>query len=168
MLYRSQATLQENHILSNTAIYAGGLMLHMSDATLRGNAILFNTAIDSEGGGLALFSSSQAILDGNLIHANRTDECGGGLFNSVGDPTLTNNVIADNHANRMGSGICVQGGTPRLVHNTLARNTGSGRRSLCRCLLSEATSLVTYRLTNTIIFSHTVGIAATARVTLSR
>lgn len=157
-LYRSPAILQENRIVSNTALFAGGFMLHESDAMLRGNAILNNTATSSEGGGIAL-TGSQATLDGNVIRGNRTIECGGGLFNSGSDATLTNNVIADNHADRMGSGICVRGGAPRLTHTTLARNDGNGGGLYVDKTYSGDASQV--QLTNTIIFSHTVGVVVT-------
>lgn len=164
-LYRSPATLQENRIVSNTALFAGGLMLHESDAVLRGNAILYNTATSSEGGGMVL-TSSQAVVDSNVIRGNRTIECGGGVFLSVSDAILTNNVIAGNEAKRMGSGICVQGGAPRLTHTTLARNNGNGGGLYVDKTYSDGASQV--QLTNTIIFSHTVGVvvAAGSSVTL--
>jgi hypothetical protein len=156
-LYRSPALLQGNNVFSNTAIYAGGVALHLSDATLSGNAVLSNTASSSEGGGITILSS-RAILDGNLIRANRVDEVGGGLFLSMSDATLTNNVIADNYANRLGSGVHVSGGSPRLVHNTIARNLGWGGGLYA--VTSTVGVVSDVRLTNTIVFSHTEGIIA--------
>ncbi len=93
LLYRSPATVAENDVVSNTATYAGGIMLHLSDATVRSNMILSNTATNSEGGGLTVVSS-QAIVDGNIVRANRVDEAGGGIFIAGSDALLTNNVIA--------------------------------------------------------------------------
>ena len=159
-LYRSPALLQANRIISNTAIYAGGLMVHDSKAVLRGNVIQYNTATDSEGGGISLIVS-RAVLEGNLIRYNRTGQCGGAMEICESDAILTNNVIADNHADRMGSGVCIRGGNPRLVHNTLARNTGAGGGLFAGSSHDDLIASHT-QLTNTLIYSHTVGVMVTA------
>lgn len=165
LLYRSPATVAENDVVSNAATYAGGIMLHLSDATVRSNMILSNTATNSEGGGLTVVSS-QAIVDGNIVRANRVDEAGGGIFISGSDALLTNNVIADNRANRLGSGVHVQGASPHLIHNTIARNGGWGG-GLFATTSYHGDVFSHVRLTNTIICSHTEGVIASAGNTIT-
>jgi hypothetical protein len=163
-LYRSPATLQGNHVVSNTAIYAAGIALHQSDATLRGNHVLSNTATSGEGGGVTI-GSSKAILDGNVVLANRVNDNGGGVFISLSDATLTNNVIADNTANGRGSGLCVQGSSAHLIHNTIARNNGWGGGLYAASHFLGVDSHV--MMTNTIVFSHTEGIIASEQNTVT-
>lgn len=165
LLYRSPATVAENDVVSNTATYAGGIMLHLSDATVRGNTVVSNTAFNSEGGGVTLVSS-HATLDGNIVRANRVDEAGGGIYIADSDAVLTNNVVADNYANRLGSGVHVRGASPHLIHNTIARNGGWGG-GLFATTSHSGDVFSHVRLTNTIIYSHTEGVIASAGNTIT-
>jgi uncharacterized repeat protein (TIGR01451 family) len=185
-LYSSAATLNNNMVVSNTAGYGGGLGLHSGSATLRGNTISSNTA--TYGGGLFLNSSaatlsnntvisntggkggglllwdSPATLSDNTVISNTADEGGGlGLDNS--DAILTNNVVADNRGNTVGSGLYIADSSPRLLHTTIARNSGGDGSGIHMAQSSGITSTVA--LTNTILSSHTVGIAIMAGNTIT-
>jgi parallel beta-helix repeat protein len=155
-------TLLGNEIYSNTSSgRGGGVCLDGDDATLVGNDIRSNRTTNvSDGGGVAIGNYRAATLRRNTIRANTAHRNAGGV--SVGDftdITLVNNVIADNVCCQSsfwtgGSGVWFGSGEHLLVHNTLADNRG-GDGSAIR-LYGDAV------MTNTIIFSHSVGISATA------
>jgi parallel beta-helix repeat protein len=156
--WQSAATLSGNTILSNTALYGGGgLYANYSNATLSGNTILYNSVRD-EGGGLHFVNDSRARLDGDIVMANSAST-GGGLYVERSNPTLTNTVIADNQAVREGGAVYVLAGAPRLLHTTIARNTGG---SGVYVVDSGGGTYSTVALTNTILVSHTLGIAVAA------
>ena len=159
-------TLEDNIIQNNAALSGGGVHLFNSNATLTGNTIANNTA--GQGGGVE-FVCSSPTLTGNLIKGN-TASAGSGLYLFDSEPTLINNAIIDNKATWR-SGICVtQGSAPRLIHNTIARNgrgaggygDGSGIYVTDDLDYPGAGIASTIAMTNTIIFSHTVGITVTA------
>jgi parallel beta-helix repeat protein len=179
-------TISNNRAFSNTAAIGGGLYLLSSDATLSGNTVLSNTASDGgggvflhsssaatfsgntvaanaanyNGGGVFLYMGSAATLNGNIVISNTAGQRGGGLFVHFSDATLTNNVVADNRANVAGSGLHIRACSPRLLHTTIARNTGGDGSGVHVDDWSGTHSTAAF--TNTIIYSHTVGITVTA------
>ena len=86
---------------------------------------------------------------------------GGGLYIEGDAPTLINNVVADNQATWLGSGIYIIRSAPRLLHTTIARNSG-GDGSGIYITDNGCGEYSTVAMTNTILFSHTVGITVTA------
>ena len=154
------AVLTDNTIAGNEADIGGGLLLNNSDVVMSRNTVSRNAASLS-GGGLAMWWSKPQ-LEGNTISGNIvTGDCGGGLYLSwYSDALLTNNLIAGNRATYAdhGSALCVQDSAPRLLHTTVVSNTGSG----------GAISVYDYyahssvAMTNTILVSHTLGIAVSA------
>lgn len=144
-------------IYGNTAYRGGGLFSNAMGVDLLGN--LFRENIADWGGGLYLYSGSATVAD-NLIVANQaTTWNGGGLYINNAAPLLVNNVIRDNHvqpASGEGSGIYIYSSQPRLVHNTIAANTGGLGIGVKVANTGIVYSTVT--MTNTIIYSHTVGL----------
>ena len=152
-LDESDAALSGNTVTSNSADDGGGLYLDESDAVLSGNAVTSNTA--RSGGGLYLRRSA-LMLSGNTVISNSADD-GGGLYLDASDATLINNLVADNQAHRTGGGLHIEASSPRLLHTTVASN-GSG------IYVTKAwwgPYYSTVALTNTILVSHTVGVAVT-------
>ncbi len=154
------ATLRGNVIHDNSAYnYGGGVALSWNNATLAGNRVYSNTA-QSEGGGVFQYGGSP-LLSGNVITGNAAGWSGGGVvLKVVGSPTLINNVVAGNHAVVLGSGIYVSESSPRLLHTTVARNSGGDGSGIYVSGTASAHGHAV--LTNTIIFSHSVGITVTA------
>jgi parallel beta-helix repeat protein len=134
-----------------------GIYLNGADAaTLTGNTIRANN-----GGGVYL-NNSDAALRGNIIRENYAAN-GGGLY-VAGDsrPALVNNVLLANRAGSAGSALYVAGSArPALLHTTLANNSGGDGSGVY--VASGAAAI----FTNTIVYSHTVGVAAAAAVTLA-
>ncbi len=149
-------TLSNNTVSTNTAADAGG-GLYISPAnivTLTANTIFSNVA--SYGGGVLLGSASAATLERNVIVSNTAGN-GGGLMLTGNDARLVNNVIADNQASYDGGGLYVEDASPTLLHTTIARNSGPSGVYVSHTSIPSHLSM-----TNTIIFSHTVGIWVTA------
>ena len=167
-LYGSNATLNGNNVISNTAVYAGGLYLEGSAATLVGNNIISNTAYGTapSGGGGLLLVDSDAMFNGNTIASNTATDRGGGLFLGRSNTTLTNTVIADNQAGTVGSGLYIYSSSPRLLHTTIARNSG-GDGSGVYVTDDGFGHYSTVALTNTILVSHSVGISVTGGNTVT-
>ncbi len=166
------ATLTGNTIKGNTAgaawSWGGGLYLASSNyATLIGNTIEGNTASIHQGwgGGLYLDWGSDLTLSGNVIISNAGtsnpsfSSWGGGVYIRCGGPfTLTNNVIVGNNVTTAGSGLYVEAADPHLLHTTIARNTGGDGSGVYITDDGEG-NYSTVAMTNTILVSHTVGIA---------
>ena len=160
-LVGSDAVLSDNTITTNTATFTdnpncdgGGLYLSSSDVIFNRNTISANTAQD--GGGL-LLSWSDAVFNGDIVSDNTADLDGGGLYLAASAATLINTVVADNQANAEGGGLYVTSSSPRLLHTTIARNGSDGVYVTDYYWIHS-----TIALTNSIIASHTVGIAVTA------
>jgi len=156
------AIISNNQVFSNTAVDGGGLYLQGSSATLNGNTITANTA-NGSGGGVRLLDSG-ATLNGNTIAANTTGGYGGGLRLDFSDATLINNVIVGNQVEGVGSGLYIEGSSPRLLHNTIALNGGGDGSGLYveYGYRHPYAYFSRVALTNTILVSHTVGVAVTA------
>ena len=157
-LRKSDAILSSNVIYSNTITvnYGGGVGLDNSNATLSGNHIYGNTAVE-RGGGVFL-SESNATLNGNIVTGNSTALWGGGLYLSpVSNAMMTNNVIVNNRANLAGSGLYIWGSSSHLLHTTIAHNSGGYGSGVY--ITDYGSNYSTVAMTNTILVSHTVGIA---------
>jgi hypothetical protein len=101
-IINAQAVISQNWIFGNDAQSGGGLFLWHSDATLNGNTVISNSA-PFYGGGLCL-RNSDALLNGNTVAANTADN-GGGLFLYTSDATLGENTISANSADSYGGGL---------------------------------------------------------------
>jgi fibronectin-binding autotransporter adhesin len=129
-------------------------------STLTANLITANEA--GCGGGLALVQGS-AVVQSNVIASNEAGSGGGLCLEDHSDVLLVNNWIVDNQALYDGGGLLAADSRLRLAHNTIARN--AGHNGLYVGSYTETTSAVI--LTDTILVSHTVGVAVTAGNTAS-
>jgi len=127
MVISATATLKDNYIYDNSADSShngdgGGVYLYQSNAFLEGNTIISNTA-QREGGGVGLIESA-ATLTGNTISNNDSRGLGGsdGINISLSPATLTNNTISAN----LGRGVFVGESAVTLQNNTIISNTGGG------------------------------------------
>lgn len=171
------ATLEGNLVQDNTAstgadAYGGGLYLaHCNKASLDSNIIRGNIASQASwgrGGGLYLYGGNSVTLQDNIVVGNVASSnpamsggWGGGLYLLLGNPTLINTVVADNRAPGAGSGIYAAGSSSQILQATIARNSGpGGGLYVDTSPWGDVYSNVV--LTNTIIFSHTVGVTVTA------
>ena len=111
-VFTAMATITDNQVFSNTAIYGGGLFLHGSTTTLSGNIVSSNI-----GDGLYLIWSD-VMLSGNTFSSNT----GSGLSLAGSDGTLSGNTVFSN----TGSGLSLAGSDATLNDNTVFSNTGSG------------------------------------------
>jgi hypothetical protein len=158
---------QDNEISNNTANngdtgegYGGGFYIWGSYYRLERNRITANRSGGSwgGGGGLYLYWASNTVLNGNYIQDNVANGSGGGFYISSGSPSLTNNIVAKNRAGNYGAGgyIYSEYGQVSLIHTTLVGNTGGDGSAIHVGWGWFGGSVV---LTNTIIATHTVGIA---------
>ncbi len=163
-LRQGLATLIENIITDNIAPAGGGVYLEMgsgaSEARLRGNTIAANAA--SNGGGIYMIGGS-ALLEGDIIFSNSA-YLGGGLYLWNSSPIVTNAVVYDNQAtgaSGKGAGLYLEHAVnARLIHTTIAQNSGGDGSGLH--VVGSYPNYSSVALTNTILFSHTVGITVTA------
>jgi len=144
--------------------WGGGLSIYESNLVLSNNVISGNTS-PTDGGGLYAYSSF-VTLSGNVFVSNTAGGNGGGLYlDWRSDFTLTNNIIASNRASTTGSGLYIWASSPRLLHTTIARNAGGNGSGIHIDNRNAEYSAVA--ITDTIIVSHTTGIAATAGNTIT-
>jgi predicted outer membrane repeat protein len=173
------ANFSGGQIISNTAVFGGGLYVYLSDVTASGLQITGNSTPGGSGGGVLVWPVGRMTLNGGEISNNSAAGTGGGLLiwsgasvtlnrveisNNAADSgggvysggtlTLTNSVVSDNRAN-VGSGLYVEGDSSRLLHTTLVRNLGGEGSGIH----VAGSAIVT--MTNTIIASHTLGITVT-------
>jgi parallel beta-helix repeat protein len=161
-IWGSYYRLERNRITANRSGGSwgggGGLYLYqLSNALLNANYIQNNTA-NGNGGGLYLYWASNTVLNGNYIQDNVANGSGGGFYISIGSPSLTNNIVAKNRAGNYGAGgyIYSEYDQVSLIHTTLVGNTGGDGSAIHVGGGWFGGSVV---LTNTIIATHTVGIA---------
>ncbi len=151
--------LERNVIRGNQTTYGSGGVTCSGSGRLESNTITDNTG--REGGGVAIFGDCS--LMGNLIQGN-TAAYGGGVYILESNPTLVNNAVVDNRSISQGAGIYITTGSddasPHLTHTTLACNSGSAAAVYVTDGGYGGHSAAV--MTNTIIYSHTVGITVTA------
>ena len=169
----AQVTLTENAFRENQAHWGGGVYADMGTVTLTLNVFFSNTATvysggavaildgsgrmdhntftanraNSRGGGVHLYQSD-ATFDGNLFADNRVVGDGGGLSALGQSQTLVNNAFVDNQATDQAGGLLLIGTTTTLWHTTLARNGD----------LAVYVDTGTAHFTNTLVYSHSVGV----------
>jgi parallel beta-helix repeat protein len=127
----ASASLNNNHITSNTSPMGGGVYLGQSSSQLTGNRIDNNTSTDTENGsgaGVMVYQGAPT-LTGNTISLNTSNLIAGGLFLFYTSATLTGNDISTNTASSHSGGVSVASCSPTLTGNILRSNTaayGSG------------------------------------------
>ncbi len=141
-IYADAGTMSLNGVVvsANTAsgdgggIYTVGTDLTMTDSTVGGTgsgltATNGNTAQDGSGGGLGFFGGTVTLSD-NVIGGSDTAQGntadngdGGGVYDSVEDPSFTGDTINDNTAdNGDGGGVYVANGTSTFTDETIVNN----------------------------------------------
>ncbi len=145
-----RATLQGNEIAENWSDRDGAGVCGWG--AFLGNVFAANTA---GGGGGGLYGGG--TLEGNWFLENDAAS-GGGLYLGGGPAVLRNNCIAGNQA-AAGSGLYLAGAAA-LAHNTIADNrVGDG----CGMVVAtDGGGTGAAVLTNTILFSNSVGLSVTA------
>ncbi|MCA9978813.1 MAG: right-handed parallel beta-helix repeat-containing protein, partial [Anaerolineales bacterium] len=172
----AQMVVAGNEIMSNTAIFGGGLFaytvqyLHIHNNDIYGNH-------SQQGGGIGFLSSFDISVENNRIHDNVVtagdgssafiNGQGGGIaVDYVAPLTMTNNVIMDNQA-ISGDGISINTDSDvRMFHNTLARNHDSAIQIIGAQHAGQHCYTFTFicthvAMSNTLIVSHAVGISVT-------
>jgi hypothetical protein len=168
------AVLDGNVIRGNSAstgadAWAGGILLEFANhARVTNNLIKDNVASHwtwGYGGGMVLYGGINVTLENNVFVGNATSPNpdstgfgGGGLYVEWSDATFVNTVLADNRASAHGSGVYVSNSSPRFLHTTIARNGGDGGGMYVDSWGNNSSSVA---LTNTVLYSHTVGITVT-------
>ncbi|MCB8948872.1 MAG: CSLREA domain-containing protein [Ardenticatenaceae bacterium] len=117
-------TLENSQILSNTALYGGGIN-HVNSISIVNSTFAYNTA--QEGGGLFLSSGTHTVVNTTVSNNTATDLSGG--LASYGNLTLQNSTIVQNQAANGGAGLVGLGVsyvTTMLNHNLIVGNVLSG------------------------------------------
>ena len=154
----SHLTLHDNKILYNkTTFYGGGASIDwVDDLLLENNLIMQNEG--SQGGGLFLYHTSRVRLLRNRIIDNSAWK-GGGIFIEGGALVFQNNVITDNRSPNGGVAINLSRADLQLIHTTVARNQGKAGIAVQTFRYGDVNAPSHVTMTNTILFSHTVGIS---------
>jgi PKD repeat protein len=169
-VHTSAATISGNRLTGNQADQGGGAMrLYGSTALVSNNLIADNSATGATGyGGAIHFWSSPSSLVGNVITGNTANGTSGALEFWSSNATLTNNVIAGNQAGDLGTAMyIVRGSTVHLLHNTVAHNVGVGASDGSGIYVDYYQAASSVWLNDTILVSHTVGVAVAAGNTAS-
>ncbi|HEY6472465.1 MAG TPA: choice-of-anchor Q domain-containing protein, partial [Acidimicrobiales bacterium] len=141
-IYADAGTMDLNGVVvsANTAsgdgggVYTAGTDLTVTGSTIGGTgsgetATNGNTAQGGSGGGLALFGGTATLSDNVIGETDPTqgnkavNGDGGGVFDSVEDPSFTGDDINDNTAdNGDGGGLYVANGTSTFTDETIVNN----------------------------------------------
>jgi uncharacterized repeat protein (TIGR01451 family) len=133
-MYISDATLNGNAIMSNTAQQGGGLYTYFGSPTVSENTIAGNTA-QWYGGGVKLATgenvNGNTVFSRNLIGHNTAYDGGGmHLLTSYGQNSntiLSKNIILSNTASHDGGGVYLEQSDVTLNGNTISSNTAQQR-----------------------------------------
>ncbi|MCK4654679.1 MAG: right-handed parallel beta-helix repeat-containing protein [Candidatus Cloacimonetes bacterium] len=128
MCDNSSPKIVSNIITNNSADYAGGVDCSYNSPILLNNVISYNTATVNIGG-LCLYESSNAHVEGNIISNNSAQGHVGGVSIEESSPTLINNIIENNTSNINSGGVMILNSSPSLVSNIIRDNsalTGQG------------------------------------------
>ena len=123
-----RATISGCQVMSNTALWGGGLYLVGSSARVLNNQIVGNESlrvdsVQTRGGGVYL-REGDAVLQGNVVASNRPNwDWGGGVYLYRSEASLEANQVTDNVARTGGGGVHAWGGAPRLHDNLVSGNT---------------------------------------------
>ncbi len=130
-LQKCNVTMNRNTIYSNTVQYYGaGLHLQDSTTTLAGNTIFSNTATSTLGSGGGLYvMRGTTILNENSIYSNTVQSNGGGIFlNTSKNALLTGNTVLSNTAQGNGGAVWMRyGDGSHMIGNTFTANTAESR-----------------------------------------
>lgn len=121
-----------NYVTNHSS--GGGIFLNGGKVDIINNVIEFNT-VSSEGGGLASWNGSDALIEGNLFRANHSQWKGGGIQISVPQgqlgPRIINNTFVDNESPD-GSALYVSGFDQQThIANNLIQAIGAGNAFQC-------------------------------------
>ncbi len=111
-------------VLSSTAnLGGGGIAIETDGQPILQKVAISNTHSLEKGGGIYI-SKGKITLNGLTIFAATADQQGGALYNEQGQLTLTNNFIYGNtSANSDGGAIYNNGGTLSLINNSFYGNS---------------------------------------------
>lgn len=127
--YGAHVQLLGSRVLTNVAAAGAGLYavdcpnLYLADNLLSANAATGTGS--SEGGGGALFSGCEGLLEFNSVVANHAEVRGGGVQLAGGDLLLRRNTMRANTSGGFGGAVYMAGGTSELEANTIVSNTAS-------------------------------------------
>lgn len=161
-VHTSDALIAHNLIAGNQASEAGGAMRLYDSAAVVDNNLIVDNVTPGYGGAVHMWSSSSTLVN-NTISGNTAAETGGALEFWLSDDTFVNNLIVDNQSGDIGTAMYVVWySSPRFLHNTIANNTAAigGEGSAIYVDYYQGPSSVW--LTNTILYSHTVGVNVVA------
>ncbi|MDR3312505.1 MAG: hypothetical protein LBS64_05185 [Spirochaetaceae bacterium] len=97
----TRLAISETKIMSNTAVYGGGILLNNGSFVITGG-LIWNNHADAEGGGISYDSGAVSELNGGVILNNRSDGMGGGMVVKQGTVTLSGGFIGGSSAKRGG------------------------------------------------------------------
>jgi uncharacterized repeat protein (TIGR01451 family) len=126
---RAAATISGCQVVSNTALWGGGLYVLDSTTMVLNNQIGGNEGLDVDSdqpkGGGVYVRGGAAVLAGNTITANLGNwDFGGGLYLYRSDAVLQANRVTSNVARFDGGGLFSWEGAPRLLDNLFSGNAG--------------------------------------------
>lgn len=125
----STVTLDNVHILRNTAVQSGGgLYNYNGHVTIRNSQIVANEAQIVNGGGIyQAFITATLFISNSLIAENISPNDGGGIYSSGGAVTVLETLIRDNEALRYGGGIANATGQVTITETQIFSNTAANR-----------------------------------------
>ena len=133
-LLNSQALLELNNLMTNTAGRAGGgiYLADSSQAVVRENSVTDNVANgtgENDGGGGIYFEASNTAVENNVLTGNRATAGGGAYLFSFSNATVRANEMRNNTATRDGGGVYLKLSNAVLQENIIVENRttqGSG------------------------------------------
>ncbi len=128
-------------VTGNEADQGGGVAVQGGALELSGNEIWGNTAtgVYEYGGGGGVYWASQAALRDNVISANSTASCGGGVFVQAGSPEIAGNHVEDNTCADDGAGIFLYTYSGELHDNVFESNAATDDAGALRIFVSACT-----------------------------
>jgi hypothetical protein len=157
-----QVTLNANRIANNSATAKGGGVSidydgwGSSPGVALNHCVITSNTAGIHGGGLYVYSGT-TTLDSSYIQNNSASDSGGGLWIDSGSIfTSTNNILTGNRANSVAGAAYIQNSRATFLHDTVAANTAG---TVYNGFIAANGALV--RFTNTILVSHTTGLATT-------
>lgn len=122
----STAVIAQNHILSNTSGYGGGIYHNNWAATITITTNEIADNIVSHRGGGIMVERAPDVIQTNVISGNTAHDDGGGILIWEAAPQVEANRIVNNSAS-VGGGISMRNNaTPNLINNLLISNTRDG------------------------------------------
>ena len=113
-----------NQMRNNAAGLRGGGLYHNSDASIEDNVVADNTA-GWTGGGVYLIDHA-AVMRGNQVRGNRSENDGGGIYVHQGAPTIVDNDVLENWSGDDGGGLRLFESAAHVEGNRISRNVTGG------------------------------------------